>query len=60
METDYYVADDFFNEKTNNFMNFKIPLETFWRPVEIPEYIEKDLNSKQFELHVGAIKNLDS
>lgn len=40
METDFYVADDFFNEKTNNFMNFKIPLSTFWRPVEIPEFIE--------------------
>ena len=42
---DFYVEDDFFEKKSELGLDFKIPLEKFWRPVVIPEHIETDLNN---------------
>lgn len=37
---------------------FNMPLETFWRPVEFPEYVEKNLKNPQYDKTVGALQNL--
>lgn len=58
MSCDFYVADDHFSKETSILNNFKIPLETFWRPVMMPEYIEYNLNNQQFEKQVGAMPHL--
>ena len=48
MSCDFYVSEDYFNKNQNDLIGFKIPLETFWRPVEIPELIEKNLNAERY------------
>ena len=53
MSCDFYVSDDHFNKETGIVNFFKVPLETFYRPVVMPEYVEKDLDNKLFEKKVG-------
>ena len=40
MSCDFYVSDDHFNKETGIANFFKVPLETFYRPVVMPEYVE--------------------
>ena len=37
---------------------FQVPLDTFYRPIEFPEFINKNLDDKQFVKTVGSNPNL--
>lgn len=48
MSCDFYVADDHFSKETSILNYFKVPLENFYRPVVMPEYVENNLNNELF------------
>ena len=39
---------------------FQVPLDTFYRPIEFPEFINKNLDDKQFVKTVGANPTLSA
>lgn len=58
MSCDFYVADDHFSKETSIENFFKVPIETFWRPVLLPTYVETDLNTEKFTKKVSAMTTL--
>lgn len=66
IRTDIYVPKETFNEKLHAKRNkgetqkehFTIPLKTFWRPVEMQEYYEHDLDNKKYFKKINMMANL--
>jgi hypothetical protein len=59
MSCDFYVADDHFSKETSILNYFKVPLENFYRPVVMPEFVEHNLKNDLFVKKVGAMPNLN-
>lgn len=44
---DFYLPDDYFEPKTIEH-GFNVPIETFWKPIKLPERIETDYTNAKY------------
>ena len=44
---DFYLPDDYF-ESTTIEHSFNVPIETYWKPIKLPERIETDYTNAKY------------